>query len=292
MEREIKTKEGFWDKLLTLDRRWIFLTTAICIIIPFIFPVGFPTNITPPTKRIYDKIDATAPGGPVVIISFDGDASVLPELYPMATSLIRHCFIRNIRVIMWSMYMQGVGIIQMALEDVKREFPDKKPGIDYVLMPYVPGAGIVIMRMGEDIHKAFNTDYYGVLVDSLPMMEDIHNFDQVSLIVSLTGSSAWASWLFYANQRYGANIAAGVTAVVAPDIYAYLQTGQVVGMLGGMKGAAEYETLIERNLNFKTRKEACIGMDTQSILHIVIIMFIILGNIAYFTVRRKKRNVA
>lgn len=291
MEQEIKGRGGFWNKFLTLDRRWIFLATAVCIIIPFIFPIGFPTNITPPTQRVYDKIDATPPNGPAVIVSFDADASVLPELYPMAVSLIRHCFIKNIRVILWGASMQGVGIIQMALEDVKREISNKKSGIDYVLVPYLPYADIVVMRMGEDIHRAFNTDYYGVPMDSLPMMKEIRNFDQISLVVSLTGSNAWATWLFYANQKYGAQMAVGVTAVIAPDIYSFLQTKQVVGMLGGMKGAAEYETLIERNLSFKTRKPACIGMDTQSILHIVIIIFIILGNIAYFVVRRQ-RNVA
>jgi hypothetical protein len=288
VEQETKKTGGFWNTLLNLDRRWIFLITAICIIIPFLFPIGFPTNVTPPTQHIYDKIDSTPANGPAVFISFDSDASPLPELYPMATSLIRHCFIRNVRVILWSMGMQGVGIIQMALEDVKKEFPEKKSGIDYVLMPYLPAAGMVVLRMGEDIHKAFPTDYYGVPTDSLPMMTEIHNFDQISLVATLCAGNAYGTWLVYANQKYGAKLAVGVTAVSAPDIYPFLQTGQILGMLSGMKGAAEYETLVEKNLNFKTRKAACIGMDTQSILHIVIIIFIILGNIAYFVTRRKQ----
>lgn len=280
-----------WNKLLNLDRRWIFLITAICIIVPFLFPIGFPTNITPPTQHIYDKIESTPANGPAVFLSFDSDASTLPELYPMATSIIRHCFIKNVRIILWSTGMQGIGIMQMALEEVKKDFPDKKSGVDYVLMPFLPAGAMVILRMGEDIHKAFPTDYYGVPTDSLPMMAEIHTFDQISLTISLCAAAAWATWLFYANQRYGAHLAAGVTAVMAADAYPYLQTGQLTGLLVGMKGAAEYETLIERNLHFKTRKAACIGMDTQSILHLVIIIFIIVGNIAYFVVRRQK-NVA
>ncbi|MDD2890838.1 MAG: hypothetical protein PHE49_09425 [bacterium] len=281
-----------WEKLLNLDRRWIFLITAICVIIPFLFPIGFPTNVTPPTQQIYDKIDNTKPNGPAVIVTFESDASVLPELYPMATAIVKHCFIKNVRVILMSLGMQGVGIMQMVLEDVKKEFPDKKSGIDYVLMPYVPGSGIVIMRMGEDIHKIYNVDYYGVPMDSLLMMKEIRNFSQVSLVVALAGSGAWASWVVYANQRYGASVAAGVTAVAAPDAYPFLQTHQIIGLLSGLKGAAEYETLVEDNLNFKTKKVACIGMDTQSIIHIVMIIFIILGNIAYFVVRRQKKNVS
>ncbi|MDD5530331.1 MAG: hypothetical protein PHX21_09935 [bacterium] len=285
-----------WNKLLNLDRRWIFIVTAICVILPFLFPIGFPTNVTPPTQRIYDKIESVTEDGPAVIVSFDSDAAPLPELYPMAVSLIRHCFINNTKVILWGMNMQGVGIIQMALEDVKKDFPEKKSGINYVLIPYLPYPAIIIMKMGEDMHKAFNTDYYGVSIDSLPMMKDIRNFDQIALAVSLTGGSAWGTWVSFANQKYGCKVATGITAVGAPDCYPYLQTGQLVGMLGGMKGAAEYETLVEakiaeKGLNFKTRKAACIGMDTQSVVHIVMIIFIILGNIAYFVTRRQ-RNVA
>jgi len=290
------TRNIMWNKLLNLDRRWIFVVTSICVIVPFLLPIGFPTNITPPTQSIYDKIESTPKDGPAVIVSFDADAAALPELYPMAVSLIRHCFVSNKRVILWGMNMEGVGIIQMALVDVKKDFPEKKSGVDYVLMPYLPFPAIVVMKMGEDIHKAFNTDYYGMTIDSLPMMKDIRNFDQISLVVSITAASAWAVWVSFANQKYGCNVATGITAVGAPDCYPYLQTKQLIGMLGGMKGAAEYETLVEKKiagdgLTFKTRKAACIGMDTQSVVHIVMIIFIMLGNIAYFVVRRQK-NVA
>jgi len=40
-------------------------------------------------------------------------------------------------------------------------------------------------------------------------------------------------------------VAVGVTAVMAADLYPYLQSGQLVGMLAGLKGAAEYEKLVD-----------------------------------------------
>ncbi|MBI4721455.1 MAG: hypothetical protein HY769_00350 [Candidatus Stahlbacteria bacterium] len=277
-----------WNKILGLDRRWIFLLTAVCIILPFILPMGLPMQVSPPVQNLYDKIDAIPPNGPALVLDFNCDASTLPELGPMAIAILQQCFKKNIKVILMGLSMPGVGIAQAMLEEVKVKFPDKQNGIDYVLMPYVVGFGIVVLRMGEDIHKTFETDYYGTPLDSLPMMQGIHNYDQIALVVCLTGSVT--PWIAFANTRYGQEIGLGVTAVMAPEAYPYLQTNQVVGMIGGLKGAAEYETLLNKNLGFEGRKTACIGMDSQSIVHIVMILFIILGNIAYFATKKRVSN--
>ena len=67
-----------------------------------------------------------------------------------------------------------------------------------------------------------------------------------------------------------------MTAVMASDAYPFLQSGQLSGLIGGLKGAAEYEQLINH------RDRAFIGMDAQSITHILIVIFIIFGNISFF----------
>ncbi|MCJ7507431.1 MAG: hypothetical protein MUO85_01715, partial [candidate division Zixibacteria bacterium] len=64
--------------------------------------------------------------------------------------------------------------------------------------------------------------------------------------------------------------------------YSYLQTKQLVGLLGGMKGAAEYEKLS------KNYGRAMVGMDPQSIIHLLIIFFIVIGNIGYFVTKKSK----
>jgi len=64
-------------------------------------------------------------------------------------------------------------------------------------------------------------------------------------------------------------------------MYPYLQAGQIEGIIGGLKGAAEYEKLVEHPGG------GIVGMTAQSVGHIAIIIFIILGNIGYFAIRRK-----
>ncbi len=51
-----------------------------------------------------------------------------------------------------------------------------------------------------------------------------------------------------------------------------------------MKGAAEYEMLVNKPAM------ALIGMDSQSLVHLLIIFFVIVGNVAFFATRKKKES--
>ncbi len=52
--------------------------------------------------------------------------------------------------------------------------------------------------------------------------------------------------------------------------------------MSGIKGAAEYETLINR------KSSAVAGMSPQSVVHVLVVLFVIFGNTLYFMSRRKK----
>jgi hypothetical protein len=78
-----------------------------------------------------------------------------------------------------------------------------------------------------------------------------------------------------------------------PKYYAFLNSGQLVGMLGGMKGAAEYEKLLrgshpemERFYGTTRAFTATKGMDGQTVLHTIILLFILLGNSAFLLSRK------
>ena len=81
-------------------------------------------------------------------------------------------------------------------------------------------------------------------------------------------------------------MAAGCTSVNIPRFVTYLQTGQLVGMTGGLPGAAEYEKLIDY---FGKGRE---GMAPQSIAHLIIMFLIIIGNIAFIAEQRKAKKKA
>ncbi len=90
-------------------------------------------------------------------------------------------------------------------------------------------------------------------------------------------------WISIVNAQYGIPVGAGVTAVMAPKMYAFLEAGQMTGLLGGMKGAAEYEKMVGHP------GSATIGMDAQSMAHFLIIFMVLIGNIGFFLSRRKQK---
>jgi hypothetical protein len=65
-------------------------------------------------------------------------------------------------------------------------------------------------------------------------------------------------------------------------MYSFVNAGQMTGLLGGMKGAAEYEKLIGHP------DKAMRGMDAQSLAHMAIIFLVIVGNIGFFATRKRK----
>jgi len=116
-------------------------------------------------------------------------------------------------------------------------------------------------------------------------MEKIENFDDIEIIVDLSaGDPGVHSWVMIAQARYHKEVGAGCTAVSAPAFYPYLQAGQLVGLLGGLMGAAEYETLV------KHPDAATEAMPSQVLSHAVIIIFILIGNITFFIERRRSKK--
>jgi hypothetical protein len=63
-----------------------------------------------------------------------------------------------------------------------------------------------------------------------------------------------------------------------------LRSGQINGLIGGLRGAAEYEGLVGQ------KGRAIAGMDAQSATHLAIIMLVLTCNLFYFSLRRSERQ--
>ena len=86
-------------------------------------------------------------------------------------------------------------------------------------------------------------------------------------------------------------VVSGASAVTAPQLYPYYPK-QLLGILGGIKGAAEYEQhLSEVYVQFDdTPKPAIKMMGSQTLAHVVVMIFIVIGNVVYFRSRREARK--
>jgi hypothetical protein len=270
------------ERVENLDRRIIFLLTLSAVVIPLLLPIGFKIDISEPVQMFYDAVDALPPGS-LVLVSCDYDPSTMPELYPMNEALARHCFKKHLKIVGMGLWPQGIPLNQASMEQAALEY-HKVYGVDYINLGYKAGGIVVISAAAENIPRTFPLDYAGHPIEEFEIMKGIKNFDPFSLIVSLSaGDPGVIHWVMIAQGRYGKNVVGGVTAVSAPSFYPYLDAGQLNGLIGGMKGAAEYETLLH------TGGTASRGMDAQSITHGLIICFIIFANVFYIIGKRRKK---
>lgn len=272
------------EKFLHIDRRYIFILVAVGVIVPLLFPLGLAVTTSPPVENVYNEIESLKPGTPV-LVSVDYDPSTQPELSPMTTAILRHCFARDLPVIITVLHPGGPGLALEISDRISKE-AGAVYGEDYVFLGYKVGSSAVILSIGQDFRVSFPADYFNTPIDEIPLMKDVKNYNDIGLVVTLSGSTFPDMWVAYGHERYGQKVAAGVTAVMAADYYPFLQTGQLVGLLGGLKGAAEYEKLINRP------DDGLKGMDAQTIVHLLIVVFIVLGNVAYILAQRAKRREA
>lgn len=278
----------FHERLLNLDRRWVFLVLAIFVILPILPFIKFDVPLSPPreVRNIYEFLDGLKPGD-YVVISLDYDPSSMAELHPVAYSMLEQCFVKKIKVITLTLSQNGAQLAEETAKAVadscrlQRGF-EPKYGTDYVYLGYKPYPGLIILGMGMNFRIPFPADYYGTILDSLPMMQGIRNYDNVKCVINLSSGSVSDMWVADGNTRYGVKLALAQTGVMAADFYPYYQSGQIFGIIGGMKGAAEYEYLCK---NPGTAMEA---MKVQVFAHAVIILFIIIGNAAFFLEKRSK----
>jgi len=270
------------QRLMRIDRRLIYLAIAAVVAAPFVFNWTLPLgSASPRTRAVYRHIEALPPRS-AVMICFDYGPASMPELHPMGIALARHAFSRKLRVIGLTLGPEGLIMAQNALSAAAKDYGARE-GEDWVNLGYKPGFISVILGMGTDIPKVFRTDHRGVPIAELRAMDGIRTYADLGLVVELTASPAINDWVVFAQSRFHAKLAGGVTAVMATDMYPYLQAGQLIGLLNGLKGAAEYEALIRHP------GLASLGMTSQSFAHVAILVFVVLGNIGYFATRRRRR---
>lgn len=270
---------GGGSKIGSIDRRIIFLLIFVAVAWPLIQPMRLPIDVSPPVQGLYEAVEAV-PRGSIVMLAADYSPDTMPELQPMVDTFIRHAFSRDLRLVVACLWPASPPLVERALTPLAEEY-GKVYGVDYVNLGYMAGGTVTLLGMGASIPSTFPSDYGGTPVREIPLMQEVRNFDDIAVVMEVSaGTPGTREWVQQVQSRFQVVLGSGTTAVGAPNFYPYVQSGQLVGLLGGLKGAAEYETLIG------APGTATKGMDAQSIVHALIVAFILLGNLSYLMSKR------
>ncbi|MBL51358.1 MAG: hypothetical protein CMG57_05315 [Candidatus Marinimicrobia bacterium] len=271
-------------KLGKVDRRWIFVIIALVVLLPLFFPLGLPIRATATTQQAYDAMDKL-PIGSKVLLSCEYGPSTKPEIHPMTLAVLRHLFRNGHKVYVTCLWPDGQFLAEEALDEVGGKEFGLTYGEDYVLLGFRPGNEAVVKGIVSDLRKLYTIDARGTKVTEIPMMEGINRFEDFDFLFSASaGYPGTIEWVQYAVDPTDVPMSSGTTSIQVNEVMPYVSAGQVQGILAGMPGAAEYEALIG------VPGIGTSGMDAQSIAHLVIVIFIVLGNIGYFIERKRSRK--
>jgi len=193
MADEIKPKT-FYDRMLLIDRRWIFLLLALLVGLVYLLDLMVPVYVTAEVRNIYDRMESLNEGD-VILLAMDYDPSTLAELHPMTYTVLSQAYRKGVNVLVTALHQNGPGMADQAIrESVARYYAETgdsiRYGTDLVFLGYKPYPALVINSLGQDFHISFPQDYYNTSIDSLPLTQRVHNLTDVKAIVNISGTSA------------------------------------------------------------------------------------------------------
>jgi hypothetical protein len=295
------------DKLLKIlnDRRVLYLLLFVSVSLPFLITIPAPKPaVSPEVHAYYDAIEAIADSPEakdrLIIVSSNYGGGTYAENRPQLTATLRHLMARKLKFTFFA-FNDPQGEIQS--RRVMNELNDEYKyvyGTDYINWGFRPPDAITNMlkAMVQDIPGTMKVDNDGKPLASFPLMQNVKKPDDIAMIIEITGSQTHTPWIQFFNgsgkdyrtvpAKESVPMLFAPTGVMAPEAYPLLASGQLSGMLNGMKGAAEYETLLKDNQRIKETGFGARAMASQSLAHFLILSLIALGNIALWKERKQK----
>ncbi|MBI4712760.1 MAG: hypothetical protein HY762_05605 [Planctomycetes bacterium] len=270
------------EQRFTVTRWIIFGLVALALIIPIVYNkyIKLPDTSSRVVKNIYDHIESL-PEGSSIIMSIDFDPSSDEELRPMVMALLWHAFKKNLRVIGMTIWDAAAGGTLIDIFTTVAKEAKKQDGVDYAIMPFKPGSSAIILMLSQDIFAAYPQDYKKAETRDMPVFKGVKSIRDMKFAMCVSAGQAVDIWIVYGKEKGKMPLGAGCTGVMATDYYPYLQSKQLLGLMGGLGAAAQYEVLIDK------RGTATDSMKPQTVVHALIIVLIIIGNIIYFINRQK-----
>jgi hypothetical protein len=281
-------RTSFWERVLYCDPRILYIVFAVIVAIFEFAALPLPVHVTDGVEQLYDTIEAL-PHDKIVLIDNDWGAGTRGECYGMVESIVRHLFRRGIRFAMvsWAPNVEGQQFAKDIPALVAREM-GKSYGVDYCCWGAIqPAGGAELAALARGIRSTVAEDLSRppIPFDDLPMMRDVRDIHDISLIVRIAYTWDAIPWIGFVQGVYGTPLGIGCAAITASTAYPFLDSGQICGLLSGASGAAQYEQLVGMRTGVGQRTA-----QVQSFVTLYVVVAVIIGNIAYFKTPAARRD--
>jgi len=278
--------------LQEVDRRFLYALLILAVTIPFFLPLNLPNVPSPPTIALFNEIENLPPNA-FVLLGVDWSAGTRGENLPQTEMLIRHLMKRKLRFALIDFAdPQGKLLGEEIAQRLQGEYGVQE-GVNWVNMGYRTSDMINVLKAFEqNVISAVPTDVNNRPLASLAVMQGIHTAHDISMVIDVTPSTTYQAFIQFLGGPYHIPMAAAMTAVMVPEAYNYFDSRQLVGMIPGLQGAAEYQRLFEEKYGkIPGTTSTQQFSNSLSFAHLLMILLIILGNVAMILERRHKARM-
>ncbi len=294
-------------KLQMIDRRVVYLCIAVVLSLPFLVSYSLPIYPDTYTRRYFDQIETIA-NDPVerekvVLVLHNWGPGTSGENEPQFDVIIRHLLRRELRFILLCSIADPVfhDTAIAAFEKAKaaeisraaragEKPPSWEYGVHYLDFGYknapvfAPLARTIIASPREFYRQDYVKRKDLTQDSSYPLLERYHGLEDVSavLVVSAGDESKYIAGRVrgdYPNLLIGP----ATMGIVANDLYPYVKSGQMFGLLNSARAASEYRSLLDPEARSTTNLD-----NSMSAGKMLLLVLVIVGNLAYLASRRAR----
>lgn len=268
--------------LQTVDRRVLYVLLMLSVTLPFFLKVRLPMRVSPATQALYDKIEKLE-AGDFVLLAIDWSAGTRGENGPQTEAIITHLMRKKCRFAMLAFEPQSPTLCQAIAERLGKVYGSVE-GKDWINWGYRVDAKNYLKGFVQDIPsvvKTTNKQEDVTNLEKFPVMKGIKTASDIKFLIDIAPSSIYQTYIQFVAGAKKVPMGVAPTSVMVPEVYNYLDSGQIAGMMPGLPGAGEYESLLQTNTKVTG------FANSASFAHILIILFIVLGNVAMILERRQ-----
>ncbi len=286
------------DRLQSIPKPVLYLILILATTIPLFLDIPVPNEPLPESKAMYDNLMSLKEGDRVLLES-DWTNSTRGESSGQFDAVIRILMRKKVK---FAVYSTGDAQSPQVARDEIRVINDlekaaKRPTLvpfeDYVIMGYFPGAEGTMNGIENNVRSTFagKKDFPPGSpprdVIQSPVFQGIKSVSDFKYLVVITASNTSVVTI---ERIKKVPLMFMVTGVMTPETRNFYSSGQIVGLVGGVKGVYDLEGLMETGFPGQTNK----GKGTAYYLSLhfalgLLIFVVILGNVAMYLSGKRAR---
>lgn len=289
-------QKSLGEKLQSLPKPALYSVLFVLCSITLLRPVDLPNNPAKPSQDFYEVL-RTLPEDKPVLISSDWTNSTRGESAGEFKALLRMLMRKNVKFCVFSM---GDPQAPRAATDVIRTINEERvqnherpyaKWNDWVMAGYFPGAEAISNAIENNFRTAFqdkkDTSDAGVStpIFQSPVLKNVSKVSDFSTMFIVTGSKTSNIAI---ERIKSVRLSMMVTGVMGPESRVYYDSGQITGLVSGLKGLFDVEKLMQHD--YPNQKNLDNGARYYPPLHIaltLLVFAVIIGNLGMYLARKQ-----